>query len=103
VEVVGHAGEVLGSRSQVRAVGETALVREGGDVFSARVRVGQTRLLRETRVERRVAERILLDVVQRRCGARTPPAPATAALTRPVLQGIAVRALSRDGLLVGSR
>lgn len=93
MEVVGHAAKVLGGRSQMRAVGEAALVREGGDIFGARVRVGQTRFFREARVERRVAERILL-VVQRRCGARTRPAPAG-----PLLQGIAALALSRDGLL----
>lgn len=98
MEVVGHATEVLGDGSQMRAVGEAALMWQGGDVFSTRVCVGQTRIFCKARVEQWVAERILLDVVQRRCGARTPPSPAAAALAGPMLQGITALALSRDGL-----
>lgn len=99
MEVVGDSTEVLGDGTEVRAVGEETWARQGGDVFRARGRVGQTRLFGKARVGRRVAERILLDVVQRRCGARTPSSPAAAALAMPVLQGIAGRALSRNGLL----
>lgn len=82
LEVVVDACVVLGDGSQVRAVLEAVLQRQGGDVFGAGVDVGQQHLV---------------DIAHRGGGARAVPAATATALARPSVQ--AVCGMSRVGLV----
>jgi hypothetical protein len=81
LEVVGNGAVFLGDGAEVRTVLQAALVGERGEVFGALLR--KVGLLAQGWVD--ILE--LLDLAHRICGARTPPAPAAAALASRVALG----------------